>query len=86
MSLQFKQSSPNAKIIEVAVEESVEELSCNIYQKFLRSHPEFRNLSTKTEEKILQKTLMSSLKDVLDNFEEYLESYCTEKLKQTEVY
>ncbi len=66
-----------------SIEISLKKLSSNIYEKFLSSHPEFKNLSTQTEEQILQKTLMGSIQDVLENFEEYLESYCTERLKNS---
>jgi len=60
----------------------VEEFIENIYEEFLRYHPEYRQLSNSGEEKILLDTLHSSVKELVDNFEVYLESYFREKLQE----
>ena len=81
MSLKYQKITENTTLVET----SLEKLSQNVYYQLLENYPQFKNLSDRTEQEILQATLISSIREVLNNFEEYLESYYLEKLKQTKV-
>lgn len=81
MSFNSQELAENSKF----VENYLEKLSQNVYHKLLENYPQFKNLSDKNEEEILLTILTSSMREVLNNFEEYLESYYFEKLEQTKL-
>ncbi|MDJ0727492.1 MAG: hypothetical protein QNJ38_20515 [Prochloraceae cyanobacterium] len=78
MSSQSSQLKKNSQ----SMQTSLEKLSQSLYQRLLETNPQFKNLSDRTEAEILQRTLVSSMQEVLNNYQEYLESYYLEKLKQ----
>ncbi|MGF1486240.1 MAG: hypothetical protein ACFBSE_03910 [Prochloraceae cyanobacterium] len=81
MSFNSQESVKNSNQVEI----SLENLSHNVYHQLLENYPQFENLSDKKEKEILLTTLTSSMRELLNNFEEYLESYYFEKLEQSKL-